>query len=119
MPLPCLIQTAHIIKGLQSAARRSDLARQILESLELSVDGRGPWVLTPAPNDELLNQFRGAWQEFADEHNDFELVDCFVALEADRLKRKFSGLHYSVHIWTKDHALKAREPDAEPNPFVG
>jgi hypothetical protein len=40
--------------------------------------------------------------------------------EARRLKRdRYRGPEWRVHIWTKDRNLKAREPDNEPQAYLG
>ena len=48
------------------------------------------------------------------------LVDTTLIDEAKRLRQTtYRGQAWRVHIWTKDQRLKAREPDGEPDAFLG
>jgi hypothetical protein len=45
------------------------------------------------------------------------LSDLAVTKQANSLASRHP--HLAVHIWTTDHSLKAQEPQAEPDAFVG
>ncbi len=49
-----------------------------------------------------------------------DLTDGTLIDEARRLRQgRYRGPEWRVHIWTKDTKLKAREPDTEPDAFLG
>lgn len=53
-----------------------------------------------------------------DGHRELGLTNSQIVAIANDLKRKYGGVgDYRVHIWTRNGALKAYEPDREPNPL--
>jgi hypothetical protein len=77
-----------------------------------------PWTITPASKIEVLPDI---CDRFAQHHVSHKvgLVDAFVLEETERLRSIYQSQGYRIHIWTTDSALKAQEPDQEPNPFPG
>jgi hypothetical protein len=122
VPIPCLLELADHISDVPDGNRRRQLANKLLESVALSMVKGKPWNVTPAGAlDDFLRQFRQAFEAFARRYvsqRGLGLTDAFSAQEAKRLKAKFAGLNYRVHIWTKDRGLKRLEPDDEEDPFV-
>lgn len=123
VPIPCLLELADHISDLQDENRRRQLANELLKSVKLSMDKGKPWNVIPAGAlEDFLRQFRQAFEAFARRHvsrRGLGLTDSFSAQEARRLKTKYAGLNYRVHIWTKDRGLKRLEPDQEEDPFIG
>jgi predicted nucleic acid-binding protein len=119
VPLPCLFELANHIAGVRDGQSRRQLATALAEQVEGAMEGNGEWILIPAPEVEL---FRDLWREFAENFavQGVGLTDACVIVEAGRLKREhYTHNVFSVHIWTKDSALKAHEPDVEDDAFLG
>ncbi|MBS0659501.1 MAG: hypothetical protein JSR82_14765 [Verrucomicrobia bacterium] len=117
LPLPCLFELGSKIAHGKDASERMRLARQLRRDVDLSFTARPIWKITPAGKPEdvlppLLETFESSI------HEKIGLVDTFVAAEAHRLKIERANFKPVVHIWTKDTALKAREPDPEPDPLI-
>jgi len=105
----------HIVDVRDGSLRRA-LAKSFVDLILQSFQRGEPFTITPALNDASLKMLLKCFaDEFASER--VGLTDTSIIEEAQRLKRKY-GHARNVHIWTKDQRLKAREPDAEPNPFV-
>jgi hypothetical protein len=123
VPLPCIFELADHINDVKDGSVRKTLAQKLYETIKRSLEKRSPWIITPSITDELLKGFSESCREFA-EYNasrGIGLTNCFVANEANRIKKKYSGGNqdYRVHIWTKHRNLKALEPDGEPESFTG
>jgi len=120
-PLPCVFELANHIADVRDGNSRRKLGQKLFETIESSVNENIPWNITPSTGIELLP---GLFKEFAETYvaQSISLTDTSIIHEAQRLKKKFkqySMLNYEVHIWTKDNALKAYEPDSERDPFLG
>ncbi|WP_437682631.1 hypothetical protein [Sorangium sp. So ce131] len=116
VPFPSIFEVAnHIVDGRDEGSRVG-LAQRFVADIEQSFTKGVPFLITPALDEAnlrmLLQRFAG---EFAAQR--VGLTDTSIVEEAQRLKQKY-GNQRKVHIWTKDHRLKAREPDVEPSPFV-
>ena len=119
VPLPCLFELANHIADVRDGNRRRQLANVLSESVRTSVESSLPWNLVPATGIEAFPQL---FDVFAKRYvvQGIGLTDTFLIEEASRLrKEKYRGPGWRIHIWTKDHGLKAREPDREENPFLG
>ncbi|MFY9260908.1 MAG: hypothetical protein WAO71_10420 [Gallionella sp.] len=126
VPVAVLFELANHIADAK--LRRFELAAQLSQDVASSISAQSPWTITHAVGAQSLADLVSALNEsvsrFADEFSRQELglTDTTVILEAERLLRKDQKLaslrHYQVHIWTRHAALKAREPDAEPSPFI-
>ncbi len=89
------------------------------DSVLSSLDEGMPWTVLPSREARWL---REAVARFVDTHvlEGIDLSDGTLIDEAARLKRtRYRGPGWRVHIWTKDRKLKAREPDQEPDAFLG
>ena len=100
----------------------------LVETVDIWLSGETPLTIVSSMNDaRTVQDFRdavtGLTQEFKTLAPDRQgLTNAAIALEAKKLrdKHKNSSLKtYLVHIWTTDKKLKALEPDAEANAFVG
>ncbi|MBF0530219.1 MAG: hypothetical protein HQK55_13295 [Deltaproteobacteria bacterium] len=112
VPLPCLFELANHIAHISDGNRRKNLADSLVKTIEQCVSNCEPWIITPYDMIEALPKLCRA---FADEYvaQGIGLTDTYIIQEARRLKRIYNKPPYRVHIWTKDHALKACEPDLE------
>jgi len=121
VPIPCLFELVSHISDVEDGNARRRLAREVFHAVKPSIRKGMPWSITPTPAADFVVQFQAALEQFASvtHPRGFGLTDTFVVKEALRLKERYSGLGYRIHIWTKDCDLKAREPDAERNAFVG
>jgi len=116
VPYPVIFEVAnHIAKGRDDGARTA-LAKRFVDEMLKSFESSKPFIITPAIRDEQLKELL---RVFAGEmvRERVGLTDASIVHEAKRLKKLYST-QARVHIWTKDRALKAREPDPEPGPFV-
>lgn len=117
VPFPVIFEVAnHIAHGPEGRAR-VELGRRFVADVLQSFERAETFVVTPALDTEnlkaLLRVFSGEMVQ-----EGIGLTDGSMIHEARRLKAKY-GPHARVHIWTQDRHLKAREPDREPDPFVG
>lgn len=121
IPLPCIFELADHINDVDDGSLRRKLAQKLHETIKKSLEKRTPWIITPSVTEDLLKSFSACCQDFAEQYagQGIGLTDCFVSGEAHRIKQRFAGLNYQVHIWTKDDKLKAHEPDSEPGSFTG
>lgn len=120
VPTGVLYETANHIALVGHGGVRIRIARKLFETVDasLAVEREGPWTITPAePHGDLLANLR----LFATQHatRGIGLTDTQVVATARRWRARYGGMaDYAVHIWTRDHGLKAMEPDPEPDPFV-
>lgn len=116
VPLPCIFELANHVTDVRDGNKRRQLAQNLFETIESSVQKTIPWQITPSTGIESLPEL---FRNFAENYvsQGIGLTDTSTVHEALRLKTRHP--QYNVHIWTKDHALKAREPDAEKIPFLG
>ena len=104
---------------------RRQLAHQVAEDARSSVDLAVPWVISPSAwmmsSLSGLTALAGSVQAFAEHagRRELNLTNSETIDIAAGLKKKYAGQpDYRVHIWTRNRALKAYEPDAEPDPLV-
>lgn len=121
VPLPCIFELADHINDVDDGSVRKRLAQNLHQTIKKSLEKRSPWIITPSVTENLLKTFAESCRDFAERYasQGIGLTDCFVGKEANRIKQRYAGLNYQVHIWTKDAKLKALEPDAEPGSFTG
>ncbi len=118
VPFSCIIELGNAIAWIKDGGVRSSLAECLKNDVINSIQSSIPWTITPP---STLNSFERIMNSWCDQYvvQNVGVSDTFVIEEATRLRNKHSGLGYRCHIWTKDRALKAREPDAEENPYIG
>jgi hypothetical protein len=107
-PLPCVYELANHIAHVQDGAVRKKLA----ELLYQTITDNPEVIVTPAC---AVNELQVFIERFKNEYvtQGIGLADAAVIDEATHSKTK----NNQVYIWTLDKAIKAREPDTEPNPF--
>ncbi|MCY3761923.1 MAG: hypothetical protein OXH50_11795 [Gemmatimonadetes bacterium] len=117
--VPSIYQLASHISDVANGNLRVSLAEKVRDSVLSSLDEGMPWTVLPSREARWL---RDAVTRFADTHvrEGIDLTDGTLIDEALRLKQTtYRGPAWRVHIWTKDRKLKAREPDSEPDAFLG
>ena len=117
--VPCVYELASHISDVPDGNLRVSLAGKMRDSVLSSIDDSMPWTVLPSRASRWL---REAVAGFADTHvhEGIDLTDGTLIDEARRLKQTtYRGPGWRVHIWTKDRKLKAREPDTEPDAFLG
>jgi hypothetical protein len=117
VPLPCLFELGDHIADVKHEAKRNELAKWLLNTVESSLEKDRPWIITPAGNPKrvlrsLLSRF-----EQKSVKKQIGLVDTFAAAEGERLKIEYQRMKATVHLWTNDRALKGLEPDKEVTPY--
>ncbi len=118
VPLPCIFELGNHIAQISKGTKRRKLAKQVCRTVESSLKEQNPWSIKPSKDiNEVMSRLGKAYSGQYVEQG-IGLTDSYVISEAQTLKNQYTSL-YTVHIWTMDSALKAFEPDTEPNPFVG
>jgi hypothetical protein len=123
VPLPCLLELANHIADCQGGPLREKLLFQLARDVRASRAAGRPWTVTPV-DVEVLEQLVASLPDELSrtgrKERGFGLTDAYTAHEASRLKQRERDLGTGrlIHIWTRDRALKAREPDPEPEPFL-
>ncbi len=116
---PCVYELASHIADVADGNQRVSLAGKMRDSVLSSLDEGMPWTVLLSREARWL---REAVARFVDTHvlEGIDLSDGTLIDEARRLKQtRYRGAGGRVHIWTKDRKLKAREPDQEPDAFLG
>ena len=118
VPLPCLFELGDHIADVRHDAKRAQLAEWLQQIVERSLSRGRPWEITPMGDPGvILPALLERFQELAGRRR-MGMVDSFVVHEAERLKVRLKATKARVHIWTNDHALKACEPDQDPDPYL-
>ena len=120
VPVGAVFEFANHVADLTDGGERKRLADDLYKVVASSILDGEPWIIVPGPkyDSEFLSQLCSAFStEFVQQR--IGLTDTHIIDQARRLKQKYSGMPYRVHIWTKDHRLKAYEPDRENDPFLG
>ena len=117
--LPAIFELAGHIADVPDGGLRRKLSEELRDTVVSSICENFPWNLVPALEmntvEELINGFVDHSRE-----KGMSLVDTTLIDEAARLSQTtYRGQAWRVHIWTKDKRLKAREPDNEPDAFLG
>lgn len=128
VPVPVLFELGnHIAQMKTGGERRRRLAQKLKDDVVASCSNKEPWVITAFGSESVAIDFSEALVAycagFADEFAAAEvgLTDVAVIREALHLKARHNAEGsrvYKVHIWTRDHQVKAREPDAEEDAFI-
>ena len=119
--VPSIYELANHISHVSDGNKRRSLAERVRDDVLSSLDPNQstPWTIIPS---QQLDTFKKLIVSFVDEHviQRIDLSDSTLIDEARRLKRDtYQRRGSPVHIWTKDEALKAYEPDTEPRCLFG
>lgn len=123
---PVLFEFANHIAQIVDGTLRHKLAGKLKSEVSSSLAQKSPWIIMPFRQNELIDEIMKALEElcgtFAAEYaaqgislTDVAVIDAAQSLTATAAKHTPRA---TVHIWTRDNALKAREPDPEVDPFV-
>ncbi len=127
VPFPVLYEFGRHIVEIQLGPRRKALAESLRTVVVSSCRERQPWVIPGADGvdsgESLAEALCDCCNRFADRFavTADTLTDVAVIRDAERIKTRYQNVrdrHHLVHIWTRDNAVKACEPDREENPFV-
>jgi hypothetical protein len=126
VPVPVIFEFANHIADVSDGMIRRDLATRLRSAVQTSLDKQSPWIILPMKSEKILWDLTEALLDlcgsFAGEYasqgiglTDAAIIDFAKAVASTR------GNQFprpAVHIWTRDNALKAREPDSEEHAFV-
>lgn len=118
VPVGCLYKLRDHITDVPDGNLQRRLARRVANDVQSSLDRALPWVIAPAKG---LADLVSSVRTFAEDVGRLQLnlTNSETADIAIALKKKYrSQPGYRVHIWTRNQALKAYEPDTEPNPLI-
>lgn len=117
--LPAIFELAGHIADVPEGRARRRLSKKLRDTVISSIREGLPWTLLPPLDEGTVERLINGFVELSQEKG-MSLVDTTLIGEADRLRQTtYQGPTWRVHIWTKDQRLKAREPDNEPNAFLG
>ncbi|MBT9096349.1 PIN domain-containing protein [Methylovulum psychrotolerans] len=121
IPVPVIFELANHIAHVNDGGQRQKLAVQFVNDVQNSLSNGSPFQVVPCQDFQSIEDLLGNLQQFAAEYagQGLGLTDTSVYLQAQQLYRDYQKFKkFTVHIWTRDKALKAREPDKEEYPFV-
>ena len=118
VPFPCICEVGNRITRIGNGRVQRKLALNLCETVKSSFDNGVPWIITPFKLSPSIDVVCKAYAKSYAVQS-IGLTDTVVIEEAKRLKKKYSGLRFKVHIWTKDKEVKALEPEHERNCFLG
>ncbi len=117
--VPSIYELANHISDVPNGNVRRSLAEQVRDTVLSSLNDGMPWTIIPSQQPDT---FKNLIVSFVNNHviQDIDLSDSTLIDEAHRLKReRYQRRGSPVHIWTTDEALKAWEPDNEPDAYLG
>ena len=121
IPVPVIFELANHIAHVKDGNNRQQLAKKFVKDIQNSLINDSPFNLVPCKDFESIEELAKNLEQFSSQYaqQGLGLTDTSVYLQAEQLYQSYKRLkNYAVHIWTRDTALKAREPDKETNPFV-
>lgn len=121
IPVPIIFELANHIAHIKDGNNRQQLAERFVSDIQNSLTKDSPFNLVPCQDFQSIEELAKNLVEFSNCYakQGLGLTDTAVYLQAEQLFHSYKRLkNYSVHIWTRDKALKALEPDSEQNPFV-
>lgn len=126
VPVQVIFEFANHIAAVTDGAIRHELAQKLKSAVESSLSRKIPWIILPLKATEVLEELTNALLAlcgvFAKEYavQGIGLTDVTIVDAANHLATVAARYPppAKIHIWTRDVALKAREPDTEPNAFV-
>lgn len=124
IPFPVLFEWANHIADVKDGSCRWSHAQKLHEEVAACLvrsKPAPPWQIFGADANALVRfdaHLHSLLKDFASHYasQQLGLVDMAIMEAARSLKATTSSL--SVHIWTKHAALKAYEPDPEPEPLL-
>ena len=117
--LPAVFELAGHIADVSDGGLRRKLSAKLRDTVSSSIREGHPWNLLPSIDRSAVERLINGFVDHSREKG-MSLVDTTLIDEAKRLRQTtYRGQAWRVHIWTKDQRLKAREPDNEPNAFLG
>ena len=117
--LPTIFELAGHIAGIPDGGSRRKLSVDLRDVVFTSIREGQPWSLLPAISEDAVKGLLEGFVRYSPEKG-ISLVDTILIDEANHLRKtRYKGPTWRVHIWTTDRRLKAREPDSEPNAFLG
>ena len=117
--LPAIFELAGHIADVSDGGLRRKLSEKLRDTVISSIREGHPWNLLPPIDRNAVERLIKGFVDHSREKG-ISLVDTTLIDEAKRLRQTtYRGQTWRVHIWTKDQQLKAREPDGEPNAFLG
>ncbi len=117
--LPTIFELAGHIADIPESRSRRKLSVDLRDVVFTSIREGQPWSLLPAINEDAVKGLLEGFVRYSPEKG-ISLVDTILIDEANHLRKtRYKGPTWRVHIWTKDQRIKAREPDSEPNAFLG
>lgn len=121
VPVPVIFELANHIAHIDNGDNRLKLARQFAADVQSSLANGSPFNLVPCKDFQSVEALANHLGQFASEYatRGLGLTDTSVYLQAKQLYDDYQKFkHFAVHIWTRDLALKAMEPDTEDDYFV-
>jgi len=121
IPVPVIFELANHIAHVKNGDNRQKLAQRFVRDIENSLTKDSPFNLVPCEDFQSIEELTKHLIEFSSHYakQGLGLTDTSVYLQANQVRESHKKLkNYATHIWTRDKALKALEPDIEPNPFV-
>ena len=117
--LPAIFELAGHIADVSDGGLRRRLSEKLRDTVISSIREGHPWNLLPSIDRNAVERLINGFVDHSREEG-MSLVDSTLIDEAKRLRQTtYRGQAWRVHIWTKDQRLKAREPDGEPDAFLG
>lgn len=127
--MPVVFEFANHIANINDGTARQKLALELESTVSASITMKKPWTFMPLGRvqkgqfvQEMIEVLKGLSSSFAAEYaaqglglTDVALVEAARFLRLEAAQQVPRAL---VHIWTRDAALKAREPDTEADAFV-
>jgi hypothetical protein len=120
-----LFELANHIADERNSATRRKHALQFQETTQSAINENCPWTVLGYSNSNVLSALQSLGDTLVKNADAFAstyaaqgigLTDVTTIEAARHLKNTYRST--LVHIWTRDNALKAYEPDAETNSFV-
>jgi hypothetical protein len=122
VPAPVLFELCNHIAQLPDGHHRHTLAGRVAQDVRDALSALPPgWIVSRSAKDALLDvaTLLSSLDAFSTQLavSKIGLTDAAVIQESRRLKDRHVTSGWPVHIWSKDTALKACEPDQEPSPL--
>jgi len=126
-PIPVLFELA---THINDATNKQQVLHHLTEIIDKTQEDTSFWFIRPCSNAEDMTAFIkdliAVVNRFTNEFNEknFSLTNVSIIAEVQCLEEKLKDKKHikrsdhKIHIWTRNRALKGKEPDEEENPFV-